>query len=154
MWSGQTCFGFPDLTRLSRFHFYKFFLPRLGVGCLGDKSEQNTSAVSNSPKTSKSHGKGSEKKSNDCKILRISSICSHFLPKLHAKCHPMALKNPNNEKRNVHAMDIFCDITHMRITFFSSIFLYFIATLSAVNPNTIYILSFLLSTSLLAASCY
>ena len=64
-------------SRCPPFHFGASVL-QFGVGCLGNKAEQNTSAVSNSPKTSKSRCKSSKKKSNNSKNLWFSSISSHF----------------------------------------------------------------------------
>ena len=87
----QTTSGFTDVARLVwTFHFW-YILTWLGVGSLGDKTEQNTSAVYNPPKTSKSRGKGSEKKSNNCKNSRLSLIYSQILPNFCAiatrRCH-------------------------------------------------------------------
>ena len=72
-------------SRCPPFHFGASVL-QFGVGCLGDKAEQNTSAVSNSPKTSKSRCKSSKKKSNNSKNLWFSSISSHFLSSPCASC--------------------------------------------------------------------
>ena len=47
-------------SRCPPFHFGASVL-QFGVGCLGNKAEQNTSAVSNPPKTSKSRCKSSKK---------------------------------------------------------------------------------------------
>ena len=73
-------------SRCPPFHFGASVL-QFGVGCLGNKAEQNTSAVSNSPKTSKSRCKSSKKKSNNSKNLWFSSISSHFLSTSHANSY-------------------------------------------------------------------
>ena len=87
----QTTSSFTDVARLVWTCHFWHILTWLGVGSLGDKTEQNTSAVSNPPKTSKSRGKDSEKKSNNCKNSRLSLIYSQFLPNFCAiatqKCH-------------------------------------------------------------------
>ena len=63
-------------SRCPPFHFGASVL-QFGVGCLGNKAELNTSAVSNPPKTSKSRCKSSKKKSNNSKNYAL--FCNYRL---------------------------------------------------------------------------